>query len=183
MSNLRIAHRYASALMALTNEQKKPAVIAEELLIVKETLDSSRELRNMLASPVIKKDKKKTIVKEVFKKKIGELVLRYLEAVVDKGREPFLQEILQQYFLLRDEELGIVRVNVQTSVEFTSKQEKDLQKQLETMTKKKIEAVFSVDKTLKGGFVARVGDTVLDGSVSRQLQIVKRKLKEGSFNN
>jgi len=183
MSSIRIAYRYASALAALTNEQKKPQAVAAELEIVKKTIDDSRELRNVLASPVISKEKKKAILHDIFKKSVGVLVLGYLDAVVVKGREKYLHEILKQYFILRDSELGIVRVTVATSIEFSSKQEKDLQKQLETMTRKKVEAVFSIDKSLKGGFVAQVGDTVLDGSIVRQLEIMKRKLKEGSLNN
>lgn len=183
MSNLRVAHRYASALMALTSEQKKPDATAEDLQTVLNTIDASRELRNVLASPVIPMVKKRDVLRDVFNKKIGALVAGYLDAIVTKGRENLLHEILKQYFVLRDEELGFVRVQVKTSAEFSSKQEKDLQKQLETMTKKKVEITFSIDKSIKGGFIARVGDTVLDGSVTRQLEILKLKLKEGSFNN
>ncbi|HAP36103.1 MAG TPA: ATP synthase F1 subunit delta [Bacteroidetes bacterium] len=183
MSNVRVATRYASALMELTNEQKKSNAIAEDLLIVKNAVDSSRELRNVLASPVIKKDKKQAILRDMFKKKISEVVLGYIDEIVVKGRENILGEILAQYFVLRDEQLGIVRVSVKTSVEFSTKQENELVKQLEAMTKKKIEIAFSLDKTLKGGFIARVGDTVLDGSIKRQLEILKIKLKQGSFNN
>ena len=183
MSNTRAATRYASALLELTNEQKKSEAIADDLMIVKNAVDASRELRNLLASPVVPKLKKKSILIDVFKKKVGGLVLGYLEQIVVKGRENILHNILTQYFILRDEQLGIVRVSVKTSVEFSAKQEKDLVKQLETMTKKKIEITFSLDKSIKGGFVARVGDTVLDGSVKRQLEILKLKLKQGSFNN
>jgi F-type H+-transporting ATPase subunit delta len=183
MSNLRVATRYASALMELTNEQKKSSGVADDLLIVKNAVDSSRELRTVMASPVIPKEKKQTIIRELFKKKISETVLNYIEQIVVKGRENMLGDILAQYFVLRDVQLGIVRVDVKTSVEFSAKQEKDLQKQLETMTKKKVEIVFSLDKTIKGGFIARVGDTVLDGSVKRQLEILKAKLKQGSLNN
>jgi F-type H+-transporting ATPase subunit delta len=183
MSNQRVATRYASALMALTREQKKPDVIAGELLIVKNTIDASRELRNVLGSPIISKDKKKAILKDIFKKKAGELVLMYLDVMVNKGRENVLHDILKHYFLLRDEELGLVRVSVKTDTEFSAKQEKDLQKHVETMTKKKVIITFSIDKSIKGGFIARVGDTVLDGSIKRQLEILKTKLKEGSLNN
>jgi len=183
MSNLRVANRYAAALMQLTNEQKKPETVAGDLLTMKELVDGSRELQLVLASPVMKKDKKKEILKEVCKKKIGKLVQEYLDVIVTKGRENILHDILKQYSILRDVELGVVRVQVKTSVDFSSKQEKDLKKQLEVMTKKKIEIAFSVDKSIKGGFVARVGDTVLDGSVKRQLELLKLKLKSGSLNN
>ena len=183
MSNARIAARYASALMELTGEQKKSEAIANELLTVKDAIVGSRELKNVLASPVVPKEKKRSILRDVFKKKVGALVAGYLDQIVVKGRENVLGEILTQYFVLRDEQLGIVRVTVKTCVEFSAKQEKDLTKQLETMTKKKVEIVFSLDNSIKGGFIARVGDTVLDGSVKRQLEILKMKLQQGSFNN
>ncbi len=183
MSNLRVATRYASALMELTNEQKKSGTIADDLMIVKNAVDASRDLRNILASPVVAKEKKQTVLREIFKKKISETVLGYITEIVVKGRENVLGEILTQYFILRDVQQGIVRVDVKTSVEFSAKQEKDLTKQLEAMTKKKVEISFSLDTSIKGGFIARVGDTVLDGSVKRQLEILKMKLKQGSFNN
>lgn len=183
MSNLRVATRYASALMELTNEQKKSGTIADDLLVVKTAVDSSRELRSLLASPVVSQEKKQTVLRDIFKKKVGETVQGYLHEIVAKGRENILDEILEQYFILRDRQLGIVRVEVKTSVEFSPKQEKELAKQLETMTKKKVEITFSLDSSIKGGFIARVGDTVLDGSVKRQLEILKMKLKQGSFNN
>lgn len=183
MSNARVAQRYASALMALTKEQKKPDAIADDLLVVLTAIESSRELRSVLSSPMIQQDKKRAILNDVFKKKVGSLVLGYLDIIAAKGRENLLHDIMKQYFILRDEELGIVRVAVKTSVDFSPKQEKDLKKQLETMTRKKVDITFSTEKTLKGGFVARVGDTVLDGSVKRQLELLKIKLKQGSLNN
>lgn len=96
MSNQRVANRYASALMELTNEQKKPAAIADDLLTVLTTVDESRELRNVLASPIIPKDKKRAIVREVFKKKVGDLVAGYLDVMVAKGRENILHDILKR---------------------------------------------------------------------------------------
>ena len=169
--------------MALTSEQKKPDAIADDLLLVLSTLEKSRELTKVLTSPIVSKDKKKAIVAEVFKKKVGALTAGYLSQIVEKGREDILIDILKQYFILRDEAMGIVRVSVKTSVEFSSKQEKELQKKLETMTKKSVEITFSLDSSLKGGFIARIGDTVLDGSIKRQLELLKVRLKEGALSN
>lgn len=124
MSNLRVAKRYASALMALTGEAKKPETIADDLLTVQAAIKSSRELRSLLASPVVSKEKKKAVIAEIFDKKIGVVVNQYLEAIIEKRREDVLPEVLEQYFLLRDEELGIVSVDVRTAVKFSAEQEK-----------------------------------------------------------
>ena len=180
MSNLRIAKRYASALMALTDEASKPEMIADDLLTVQSAIKLSKELRSLLASPVVSKEKKRAVVAEIFKKNIGDSVHQYLASMIRKGREDVLPEVLVQYFLLRDEQLGIVSVNVRTAVEFSPAQEKALMKQLESFTQKKVRVSFSLDKILKGGFVAKVGDTTLDGSIRRQLELLRSRLKDGS---
>lgn len=180
MSNLRVAKRYASALMELTGENKKPEAIANDLLTVQSAIKASKELRLLLASPVVPKEKKKAVVAGIFNKKIGDVAQHYLASIVEKRREDILPEILEQYFLLRDEQLGIVSVNVRTAVEFSAAQEKALIKQLESFTQKKVRVSFSLDKILKGGFVANVGDTTLDGSIRRQLELLRSRLKNGS---
>ncbi len=180
MSNLRAAKRYASALMVLTGDSKKPEALANDLLTVQAALKSSRDLRMLLASPVVSKEKKRGIVTEIFKTNIGGDVFGYLQAIIGKGRENLLPEILAEYFLLRDEQLGIISVTVRTAVEFTPSQQQSLSKQLESYTQKKVRVSFSLDKVLKGGFVARVGDTTFDGSVSRQLELLRLRLKDGS---
>ena len=180
MSNLRVAKRYASALMALTGEAKNPEAIAGDLLDVQSAIRSYKELRALLASPVISKEKKKSVFAEIFKKKIGDSVQQYLASMIEKGRGDILPETLVQYFLLRDEQLGIVSVDVRSAIEFSPVQEKTLTKQLEGITMKKVRVSFSLDKMLKGGFVAKVGDTMLDGSVRRQLELLRSRLKDGA---
>ncbi len=169
--------------MLLTAENKKPEAVAADLMTVKTAIDASRDLRMLLESPIIRADKKQQILTEIFKKKISELVRGYLLEIVAKGRERYLPDILTQYFELRDDQMGIVRVSVSTSVDFSPKQRKELEKQLEEFTKKKVSIVFSLDTSLRGGFVARVGDTVLDGSIRRQLELLKARLFEGGLKN
>jgi F-type H+-transporting ATPase subunit delta len=166
--------------MALTEEAKKPEAIASDLMTVQTAIKASRELRSLLVSPVVSKDKKKAVIAELFGKKIGDVVHQYIVAIIEKGREYVLGEMLEQYFLLRDEQLGIVAVDVRTAVKFSADQEKKLVQQLESFTQKKVRVSFSLDKVLKGGFVARVGDTTLDGSISRQLELLRSRLKDGS---
>jgi len=166
--------------MALTADAKDSESIAKDLLTVQAAVKSSREFRSLLASPIVSKEKKKAIVTEVFRKKIGDVARDYLSAIIDKRREDILSEILAEYFLLRDEQLGIVSVDVKTTIEFSAAQERSLTKQLESYTQKKVRVSFSLDKMLKGGFIAKVGDTMLDGSIRRQLEILRARLKDGS---
>jgi F-type H+-transporting ATPase subunit delta len=183
MSNTRTAKRYASALMDLASGQKAQKTIVDDLMFLKTTIAESHDLRRFLASPVIPKEKKKTVLQEIFRKKISETTRQYLGVIVEKGRERLLPEILEQYFVLRDESLGILHVQVHTAAEFSTQQEKTLVRKLESFTDKKIKITFSIDKSLKGGFVARVADTMFDASVQHQLELMKARLKDGSMNS
>ncbi|MDE3056677.1 MAG: F0F1 ATP synthase subunit delta [Bacteroidota bacterium] len=183
ISTTRIAKRYAAALLELVNESKNPEAMIRDLALVQQAINESRELSRLLKSPIVSKQKKHTVVAEIFKSKIGNIVMHYLALVVSKGREAALEEMLEQFFLLRDEQLGIVNVEVQSAVEFSSRQEKELAKHLETFTRKKVRVNFSIDTSLKGGFVARIGDTMVDGSVRHQLELLRDRLKNGAVNN
>lgn len=183
MSTYRIAHRYAGALMKLTTEQKKPEAVASDFQTVKNAVEASRELRLFLESPVVSIEKKKDAFSAIFTKKIGDTVRNYLLEIIGKGRAQYLPQILNQYFELRDDQMGIVRVSVQTPIEFSPKQKKELEKQLEAYTGKKVAVAFSLDASIKGGFIARVGDTVLDGSIRRRLELLKSALSDGELRN
>ena len=183
MGQSRVAHRYAAALMRLTAEQEKPETVAKGLMTVSQALAGSRELLRLLESPVVSNERKKNALAEIFKRKITAPVPAYLAMIIDKGRASALAEILQHYFVLRDEALGIVSVNVSAVAELSPKQSKALKQQLEAYTQKKVRVVFSIDKSLKGGFVARIGDTMIDGSIQRQLEILRTRFKEGAFDS
>lgn len=180
MSASRIAKRYAAALLDLVNEDKKAETIIRDLVLVQQAINNSRELSLLLKSPIVSKQKKSEVIAEIFGKKVGQAVLGYLALVISKGREYVLDKILEQFFILRDEQLGIVNVEVQSAAGFSSQQEKELTKHLETFTKKKVRLKFSIDTSLKGGFVARVGDTMVDGSVRHQLELLRSLLKNGA---
>jgi F-type H+-transporting ATPase subunit delta len=87
------------------------------------------------------------------------------------------------YFKLRDDRLGIVALDVRAATELSKSQQQTIVKRFEEITQKKIRVAFSIDKQLKGGFVARVGDTVYDGSVQRQLELLRDQFAKGVGRN
>jgi F-type H+-transporting ATPase subunit delta len=95
--------------------------------------------------------------------------------VTGKSRENALPAIIEQFGLLVDEKLGIVRVEVSSVVAFDKKQQKRLVGQLEQYVSRTVKAQFSLDNRLQGGFVARLGDTVIDASIKRQLELLRNR--------
>ena len=183
MSAYRVARRYAEAVIELAEDQKQGERLAGDLESVQKAMKESVELQSFLKSPVISKEKKRVVLSALFKANVGVLAFDFLNLLVEKGREDVLDSILVEYFKMRDDQLGIMTLELRAAIDLTTDQQKTIAKRFEEMTRKKIRVVFSVDKQLKGGFVARVGDTVYDGSVSRQLELLRSRFAEGTDRN
>ena len=183
MSAYRVARRYAEAVIELAEDQKQGERLAGDLESVQKAMKESVELQSFLKSPVISKEKKRVVLSALFKANVGVLAFDFLNLLVEKGREDVLDSILVEYFKMRDDQLGIMTLELRAAIDLTTDQQKTIAKRFEEMTRKKIRVVFSVDKRLKGGFVARVGDTVYDGSVSRQLELLRSRFAEGTDRN
>jgi F-type H+-transporting ATPase subunit delta len=179
MSVYRVARRYAEAALELAEEQKQGERVAADLEVIQKAMKDTREFVAFLKSPVVPKEKKRTVLTETFRAKLSPFSFSFLNLILDKGREDVLGDIITEYFRLRDERLGIVTLEVRAATELTSGQQQSIVKRFEEITRKKIRVAFSIDKQLKGGFVARVGDTVYDGSVQRQLELLRERFAEG----
>jgi F-type H+-transporting ATPase subunit delta len=175
MTHFRVARRYARALLTLAEESGRIEKISGDMETIRKAIRASRELELFLVNPVVHAEKKQRILREIFGKKINSLTLQFLMLVTGKGRENALPAIIEQFGLLVDEKLGIVRVEVSSVVAFDKKQQKKLIGQLEQYVSRTVIAQFSLDNRLQGGFVARLGDTVIDASIKRQLELLRNR--------
>lgn len=180
MRQERVARRYAEALMTAAEEQKSLETVVKDLEALDRLLRESREFGLFLKSPVIKAEKKRAVLQEMFGKRLSVLTVSFLDLMADKGREGLLSEVLHQFFALRDERLGIVAVDIRTAVELSSDQQERIRKKFEQLTRKTVRPAFSLDKQVQGGFVARVGDTMFDASVRHQLEVLRKKFSQGN---
>ncbi len=181
MSEFVISTRYANALMESSIEKNSFEKVMQDIELVFATLEASKELRSVLANPVISTVKKSAVLKEVFAGKISEDVSNFLELIVTKGRENILFEICNRFLQLCDEKLNRIKVEVTSAVELTSEQKENIVKKLEEITNKKVVATYTLDNSIIGGFKARFKDTVIDASVHHQLELLKKKLFEENY--
>jgi F-type H+-transporting ATPase subunit delta len=179
MKNTRVARRYAVALMADSVHQKNIEGTAKDMELIGKTLSESRELRLFVASPIVSQAKKRKVFIELWGSSIGKDTQAFIGLLTEKSREAVLLDVTEEFKILHDEFLGIVNVEVKTAVEFTYAQEKELRLQLEQLMNKKVRLHFVNDKTIKAGLVIRIGDTVLDSSVTRQLELMRGRFLAG----
>jgi F-type H+-transporting ATPase subunit delta len=182
MANLRIAKRYAKALFEIAEETKKLEKITNDVVLIDSLIRSSRELQLFLKSPIIKEDKKREVLKEIFSdSRVDPVTLKFIMLLVEKKREDILHDIVKVYQQIYDEKMGIVSAEVVTAVEVGERLKKKIeQKILELTGAKKVKASYRVDPSIIGGIVIRVGDTVYDASIRRRIQLLREQLIYGS---
>ncbi len=182
MKHYKVARRYAAALMAASEEAKSLEKTTADLEYVGKVIDNSREFRLLLASPVVSVEKKQGVMKEIFAKKIGTMTFQFISLMVSKQRENVLPDLILQFQALRDEKLGIATADVTSATDLSPVQEKAVQAQLEKYTGKQIRLRTIVDGNIKGGLLVRIGDTVLDASIKRQLEMLHERFIYGDVN-
>lgn len=178
MSVINITSRYAKALIELAEEKKSLEEVSKDIQKVYDTFSKSKELKSVMSSPVLRNDKKAEILKAIFQKSIKQDVMNFLLFVVDKNREEYLFLILKRYLELYDDRMGIVIASVSSPEIMDDAQINKLIERLQKFTGKKVRITLKESKDLIGGFIVRIGDTVIDASVDHQLEMLKKKFLE-----
>ncbi|HET9136630.1 MAG TPA: ATP synthase F1 subunit delta [Candidatus Kapabacteria bacterium] len=176
----RIAHRYALALMDIGKEKNSIQKFADDLTLIGETLHSSSELRAMLHSPVVRPDAKHNVLTALFAKHVDADMMKFVDLLVHKGRAGVLPSVVTEFQLLLDEQTNTIGAEITSAAELSDAAKKQIVGKLEQLTKKNVRARFSADPALRGGFVAKVGDTLIDASLQHQLENLREEFKQAA---
>jgi F-type H+-transporting ATPase subunit delta len=180
MTHAGIASRYANALADIVTVGAG-GLTAEtalaELRAFAAAMGSSPELVNALVSPAVPPARKRAVVGRIADQlQLSRITRNFLFVLIDKRRIASLDDIIQSFETVSDERLGFARADVTSALPLGEPQQHVLSAQLERISGKRIRARYSVDGSLIGGVVARIGSTVYDGSVRGQLGILGRRL-------
>ncbi len=174
MSESRAAIRYAKAILDLAVDNKATDVVEKDMRAVVATVSESKELRDMLASPVISSTSKKEALHKIFKgsNAVSEGLITML---VDNKRVAMLNEVALKYIILNEQLKGKDVAFVTTAVPMNATLEKKILKQVTSITGKEVTIENKVDESIIGGFVLRVGDLQYDASIANKLNNIKRE--------
>ncbi len=181
MNELSIARRYARALYEQAAADGRIDELDNDVVLVGESLEGSRELRGLFESPVISREKKLAVIRELFKDRVNAVTLDFLRLLVEKNREEIFPMIVTAYRERRDAEMGVTEAHVRTASELDDAGRTEMQKRLETMTGNKVRLKVEHEPDLLGGAVIRIGDTVYDGSVRNKLSMLREQMEQGQF--
>jgi F-type H+-transporting ATPase subunit delta len=176
MSSFNISTRYANAFMELAEEKNVLDKVADDMVMLEKTLSDAKDLKTVLKSPVINKEKKEAILNEIFSGKVDDVTLHFLLFVNNKNRENLLPDIVKRFNNIRNVNLNRAEAEIISSVELSDNQKNIILNQLKIFSNKEILPEYKVDESLIGGFTVKIGDTVIDSSVKQKLIKLRKNL-------
>lgn len=175
-----LASRYAQALadaVFAPGSSVDARQTASELRSFESLVKSSHELRNVLLSPAVPTARKRAVVRRIGDASgFSSIVRNFLYVMIDRRRTDLLGEAAEAFETAIDERLGFVRAKVASAAPLPERQQAAVQEALSEVAGKQVRCDFSVDPSLIGGVVARIGSTVYDGSVRSQLDTLRQRL-------
>jgi len=174
MAGARAAIRYAKALLSLASDQKAADAVNTDMKLIANTIAESKELSEMLQSPVLPPSDKKAVLLEVFKKS-NKTTKSLIDILNTNNRIDILGQVASKYNALFDESKGIKVATVTTAVELTAALKKEVLAKAKALTGKSVEVENIIDESILGGFILRIGDVQYNASVANQLNKLKRE--------
>ncbi|MEY4111103.1 MAG: hypothetical protein RLZZ46_1458 [Bacteroidota bacterium] len=180
MKGSRVASRYAKSLFL----QAKSEGLLEKIKTDAEFLSQycrERSFRSFLISPVIKAVKKEQIFSSLFEGAVDRQTLDFLKFLARHRRESVLPEICQAFLRIYNIDKGITEVSLVTAIAVNDEMEKQLSKLLSGIVKGEVKMKQSIDPSIIGGFILKIGDRMIDASVSSQLAQAKINLSKNVY--
>jgi F-type H+-transporting ATPase subunit delta len=166
---------YAEALLSLAEERGQVDAVAAEVAALRQLLAENESFRQALAAPSISREARDSMLQRVLGPSFSSLVVNFLLMMSSKSRLPQLDAVLAQFQSALDERRGKIDVDVYLPSKLSDADLEDIRRKISASLKKDAKLRQVVDPSIIGGIMLRVGDQLIDGSVRKQLEVMKAK--------
>lgn len=175
---MELATRYASALFDLADEQRQLDVVAEELKAFCAAIAENSDLDRLVRSPALSRaDKQRATDALLDAFGASELTRKFVGYIASRRRLFMIGQITQRFLDELARRRGEVTASVVSAQPLSAEQEAALTDEIKKQVGAKVQVELSVDPSLLGGLVVRVGSRMVDTSLRTQLQKLETAMK------
>ena len=174
-----IAARYATAVFDLSNDAKGVKALESDLNALSAALDGSADLSALITSPLYSRDQQGSAIGAVAKKmKLSKIMTNTLALMASKRRLFVVPQMIVALRALIADQKGEVTADVVSAKALTKAQSDKLAKTLKASVGSDVIINASVDESLIGGLIVKVGSKMIDTSVKSKLNALQNTMKE-----
>ncbi|OMP32180.1 MULTISPECIES: ATP synthase F1 subunit delta [Mangrovimonas] len=175
MAGERAAVRYAKAALSLASDNNNADAVNNDMKLIATTIAGSKDLSEMLLSPVVRSSVKRAVLSEVFKN-TNAITTNLIETLITNKRIALLEVVANKYTHLFDVLKGIQVAKVTTAVPLTDALKAQVLAKVKELTGgTEVEVQNIIDEDIIGGFILRVGDMQYNASIANNLNKLKRE--------
>jgi F-type H+-transporting ATPase subunit delta len=178
VSNGAVSRRYAGAVFEIAQEQGATDRWLDDLRTLGEYFDN-RRLQFILREPKVRFERKEAIVRDLLGTKIQREALNLALVLVERGLVDLAPAIRDNYEKLYNDYRGQAVAQVTTAIPLDDDLRERITRQLHEITGKRILLQEHVDPAILGGAIARVGDTLIDGSLRHRFALLRDQIAQG----
>jgi F-type H+-transporting ATPase subunit delta len=168
---------YAAALYSVANAEGQLDAVGDELFAVGQAVEANDELRDALGDPHLPAARRQQVLQDVLDGRASDVTVGLVSMVVAAGRGRDLPVIVDGLLKASAAEQGRQVAEIRSAVDLTEDQRTRLGVALKHATGHDVDVRVTVDPSIEGGIIARVGDTVIDGSVRHRLGQLRDALR------
>ena len=174
-----IAGRYATAVYDLAKDGKKVKAIEADLGTLSDAMADSSDFNALIHSPIYSREEQGTAIAALAKKmKLSPIMANTLALMATKRRLFVLPQLVVALRVAIAEDNGEVTADVTSAKTLTKTQSDSLSKTLKAKLGKTVTINATVDETLIGGLVVKVGSKMIDTSIRSKLNSLQNAMKE-----
>ena len=173
-----LAGRYATALFELADADKQLDQVADDLSVLAQMLDESDDLNRLIRSPVISRDEQSAAMAAIMEAaKISELSRKFIGLVAQNRRLFALPAMIKGYQSLLSALRGESTAEVVSAKKLSDSQLAAIESTLKSATGTNVSVDASVDESLLGGLIVKVGSLMVDSSLKTKLNQLRFSMK------
>lgn len=171
-----VEKNYSEALFELAFDEKSLDRVHDDLELISKVFSDNEDIYKFLFTPTIEFEEKEKVITSSFKDSLCDISHDFLCLIVKKGRIKYLQNIIDRYNKLFDEEKQILEVTAITTQELSDELREKLVDKLHVVFKKQIVLHEKIDQSIIGGIILEIGDKHIRASIKDKLERLKANI-------
>tara|TARA_B100001175_G_scaffold315746_1_gene327984 strand:- start:118 stop:675 length:558 start_codon:yes stop_codon:yes gene_type:complete len=173
------SNSYALALFELAKENLNLDSTELGMVSIKKLLTESPDFKEMILSPTIDKNDKKSVILKIAKdNNFSDILKKFLGLVAEKNRLFFLNKIINSFLNLLSINRGELKAKIISSKKLSVEDQEKIEIDLSKEFKSKLKIDYKYDPDLIGGLIIQVGSIMVDTSIRSKLKKLEKNMLE-----
>lgn len=182
MNNPRLAGRYAKSIIGLAVEQNELETVYADMKFIRSVCRTNPDFVSILKSPIFTSDKKDKLIESITTGRVCKLTDLFIKLLIRKTRENALPEIAEAFIEQYNQIKGIHRIKLTTVTPASDEIRQAIIEKVQKNTSiSRIEMETVVDADMIGGFKLEIGDVLIDASIRRDLNDIRKQFLSNDY--